>query len=449
MPTYNLTDGQSQSFSFTPVPTRFGGSQGDTINVSGAASIDASATGYESLAVNLASNTHLTAGFHLKSQNTLAVNGDASTSVTFVGTSEFGAANNAVIQPDVLGTGTLIVNNSGDLDLSRGAAAGINVELHAQPNSLAILVLEQPGLFKGSVDSTEGLVALRGLSTATDYDLSNGVLTIYGGANDQVLDTLRFVDSSPRHADTLVTLSKGGEVDVTEDTGTGPFNGGAALAQHVAPPVVMPPVTPPTTTPTGPTTPPVTQPSVNPPVLISDGTTGQPVTTIAAQPYTGPVSGIAQQVIAITAENLNVLATQPNLFIHTGSGTDAIQASSGTNVLDGGTGSNFLTAGTGTDTFFVDARGATADTWSTVVKFHSGDAATLWGVSAATPAQWFDGQGAAGATGLTLHAGAAGDPTASITLADFSRADMAAGKVTASFGHDEASGSDYLYLHGT
>ena len=116
-------------------------------------------------------------------------------------------------------------------------------------------------------------------------------------------------------------------------------------------------------------------------------------------------------------------------------------------MLDGGTGSNFLTAGAGTDTVFVDARGATADTWSTVAKFHGGDAATLWGVSAATPARWLDGQRAAGATGLTLHAGAAGGPTASITLAGFTRADLAGGTLTAFFGHDAASGSDYLYRH--
>lgn len=82
-----------------------------------------------------------------------------------------------------------------------------------------------------------------------------------------------------------------------------------------------------------------------------------------------------------------------------------------------------------------------------MANFHSGDAATLWGVSAATPAQWFDSQGAAGYTGLTLHAGAAGGPTASITLAGFSAADLTNGKITASFGQDTASGSSYLYLH--
>ncbi len=211
-----------------------------------------------------------------------------------------------------------------------------------------------------------------------------------------------------------------------------------------APTPAVPPVPPVPDTPAVPPTPPI--PPV-PGVVVSDGSTGQAAATVTMQPYSGPVAGVTQQVVSITAESLNISATAPNLFIRTGSGTDAIQASSGTNVLDGGTGSNFVTAGSGTDTVFVDARGATADTWSTVVTFHSGDAATLWGVGASTPAQWADGQGAAGATGLTLHAGASGSPTASITLAGFSAADRASGKVTASFGHDTASGSDYLYVH--
>jgi serralysin len=203
----------------------------------------------------------------------------------------------------------------------------------------------------------------------------------------------------------------------------------------------VPPVPPTPPIPPAPPVPPV------PGVVVSDGSTGQAVATVTMQPYNGPVAGVTQQVVSITAESLNISATAPNLFIHTGSGTDAIQASSGTNVLDGGTGSNFVTAGSGTDTVFVDARGATSDTWSTIANFHSGDAATLWGVSASTSVQSVDGQGAAGATGLTLHAGAAGGPTASITLAGFSTADRASGKVTASFGHDTASGSDYLYVH--
>ena len=155
--------------------------------------------------------------------------------------------------------------------------------------------------------------------------------------------------------------------------------------------------------------------------------------------------------ILITTDNLNIAASVPNSFIHTGSGTDAIDVSKvgGTNVLDGGTGSNFFTGGSGKDTFFVDDRGPPADIWSTVVKFHAGDAATIWGV---TPQDfgltWVDGQGAAGFTGLTLHATAAGRPTASLTLAGYTQADLHNGHLAVSFGNDPASGSAYMYIHG-
>ncbi len=170
------------------------------------------------------------------------------------------------------------------------------------------------------------------------------------------------------------------------------------------------------------------------------------------QPYTGPVSGIQYEYINITSDSLNISASTPNWFIHSGSGTDAIAASSGINVLDGGTGSNFLTGGSGTDTFFVDDRGPNADIWSTVNNFHSGDAATIWGV---TPSDfnlsWVDGQGATGYTGLTLHATAAGVPTASLTLVGFNSADMTDGKLSVSFGTTAASGgvpgSAYMYVH--
>ena len=62
--------------------------------------------------------------------------------------------------------------------------------------------------------------------------------------------------------------------------------------------------------------------------------------------YAGPVGGLQHQLLMLSADNLNITATAPNSFIHTGSGTDAIDVSAigGNNVLDGGTGSNFLTA---------------------------------------------------------------------------------------------------------
>ena len=157
---------------------------------------------------------------------------------------------------------------------------------------------------------------------------------------------------------------------------------------------------------------------------------------------------LEHEYISITHDSLNITCATPDWFIHSGSGDDAIAVSSGTNVLDGGTGSNFLTGGSGTDTFFVDDRGATADIWSTVVGFHAGDAATIWGV---TPQDfglaWVDGQGAAGFTGLTLHATASGMPTASLTLAGYSQADLGNGRLSVSFGTDPASGSAYMSVH--
>jgi Ca2+-binding RTX toxin-like protein len=114
--------------------------------------------------------------------------------------------------------------------------------------------------------------------------------------------------------------------------------------------------------------------------------------------------------------------------------------------LDGGTGSNFLTGGSGTDTFFVDDRNAPADIWSTVNNFHEGDSATIWGV---TPQDhtldWVDGQGAAGYTGLTLHAMAPGLPTASLTLVGFTQSDLKDGRLSYSFG--SSNGSSYMYVH--
>lgn len=182
------------------------------------------------------------------------------------------------------------------------------------------------------------------------------------------------------------------------------------------------------------------------PVLaVVDTTTGRPVTA-HGQPYTGPVGDVQRQYVNITPDSLNISVSAPNWFIHSGSGQDAIAVSGGNNVVDGGAGSNFLTGGSGTDTFFVDERGATATTWSTVANFHAADAVTLWGVSqAGFQINWLDGAGAAGATGLTLVAQAAGRPEVLLTLPGYTRADLA-GRLGVSFGTDAASGSAYMYV---
>jgi hypothetical protein len=178
-----------------------------------------------------------------------------------------------------------------------------------------------------------------------------------------------------------------------------------------------------------------------------DATTNMALAAVG-DAYPGPVAGLEHQYINITSDSLNIMASSPGWFIHSGSGEDAIAVNSGTNVLDGGTGSNFLTGGSGMDTFFVDDRGATADIWSTVDNFHAGDSATVWGVTPQDFALNFvDGQGTVGFTGLTLHATAAGKPTASLTLAGFTQADMNSGRLSVQFGTDRASGSAFMSVH--
>lgn len=197
------------------------------------------------------------------------------------------------------------------------------------------------------------------------------------------------------------------------------------------------------------TTTPTSTPTQDPQVLGAYDTTSRSSFTARGETYAGPVAGLQQQYINMTPDSINITAQSNNWFIHTGAGDDAIAVSGGTNVLDGGTGSNFLTGGSGADTFFVDDRTASADIWSTVAGFHAGDAATIWGVTPqAFTMDWFDNQGAAGYTGLTVHAMAAGRATASLTLAGYTKADLTNGRLSVTFGTDPASGSAFMYIHG-
>lgn len=180
--------------------------------------------------------------------------------------------------------------------------------------------------------------------------------------------------------------------------------------------------------------------------------------TVGGTAVTGPAGVSSQYIVqtdnpALSAANLNITALAPNVFIHTGSGVDAISVASvgGTNILDGGTNSNFLAgaaAGSGADTFFVDARGAGSDVWSTISGFHAGDAVTLFGITPASKTiAWVDNEGAAGATGLTLHATEAGAPEVSFTLAGYTTADLSNGRLGVTYGA-EADGTPYLYVVG-
>jgi serralysin len=178
-------------------------------------------------------------------------------------------------------------------------------------------------------------------------------------------------------------------------------------------------------------------------------TTTQVATTAPGEAYIGPVAGLQQQYINVSSDSLNITAMVANTFIHSGSGMDAIDVSKvgGTNVLDGSTGSNFLVGGSGSDTYFVDDRGPKADIWSTVANFGTGDAVTIWGVTATDfHLAWLDGQGATGYTGLTLQATAATKPSAAMTLAGFTEADLGNGRLSVSFG-DLGGGNTFMYIH--
>ena len=229
-----------------------------------------------------------------------------------------------------------------------------------------------------------------------------------------------------------------------------------AVEQPVAvPPVAAPP----------PAAPP---PAAAPPVVVQPGgsgssgnfiianqTTGQQ-TVAAGAAYTGPVSGLEREFILVTPDNVNITAQVPNVFINSGSGTDALDVSksNGNNVLDGGSGSNFLTGGTGFDTFFLDYRNPTVDLFSTIVNFHSGDNLTIFGINQTDyMLKLLDNQGAVNAKGLDFAVDAPGKPHGNVVLAGFSSADIDSGKLTLSYGRTQdlpgLPGSEYLNIHGT
>ena len=183
-------------------------------------------------------------------------------------------------------------------------------------------------------------------------------------------------------------------------------------------------------------------------LAIFDATAKQAVSDTLSAPFAGTLPYLAEQYVSVTPHSLNIAAGSPNYFIHTGAGNDAVQLLGGTNVVDAGAGSNYLTGGTGRDTFFLDTRGAASDIWDTVSRFGSGDAATVFGIGPGTAGlSWADGQGAPGITGLTLHATAPDGRMASLTLAGFTTADLASGRVSASFG--STGGVGYLLVAAT
>ena len=193
-------------------------------------------------------------------------------------------------------------------------------------------------------------------------------------------------------------------------------------------------------------------PTAPPPgaVLVTDTSTNTS-STASGDDYAGPVDFLQRQYIYAGDHNVAIAAALPNAFLKGGSGGDALLAQGGNNVLDGGGGSNFLIGASGDDggrdVFFVDSRGS-VETWSTIVNFHLGDYATIFGFHdgvSTRPATASDG--AAGYAGFTIHSEIDGRGTGikgSMTFAGIDQATAAA--------HFEyttgtlAGGTDYLLI---
>lgn len=177
--------------------------------------------------------------------------------------------------------------------------------------------------------------------------------------------------------------------------------------------------------------------------------------TVASDVYSGPVAGLQRQYIWPSPDGVAIRSTALDVFLHGGAGADALAVSAGSNVLDGGGGSNFLVGALGMDggddTFFLDARGG-AVTWTTVVNFHAGDAATIFGFHAGVSTQpWTGSDGAVGYNGLTLHsetkgAGTGVDASLTFTGVDQATADAHWSITTGTLSPGSAAATDYLMI---
>ena len=186
-------------------------------------------------------------------------------------------------------------------------------------------------------------------------------------------------------------------------------------------------------------------------VHFTDAVTGG-VGSAATTAYSGPVAGLQHQYIWSGGDAVAVAAGAPNTFLKGGAGGDALQVAGGSNVLDGGGGSNFLIGGTGADggadTFFVDSRGG-VETWSTIVNFHLGDYATVFGFHAGLSTRGVvASDGAAGYTGYTIHSEIDGAGTGIKGSMTFAGVDQATAAAHFEFTTGTLAGNiDYLLIH--
>ena len=171
--------------------------------------------------------------------------------------------------------------------------------------------------------------------------------------------------------------------------------------------------------------------------------------------YEGPVNYLQRQYLEAGERGVALRANVPNIFLKGTVSDDALQVTTGSNVLDGGAGSNFLFGGDGADggfdTFFLDGRGG-AVTWSTIVNFHPGDQATIFGFHPGVSTRPYTASDGVGDyRGLTIHSELSGQGTginASLTFAgiDQSTADAHFTFTTGTLAPDTPNATDYMLI---
>ena len=318
----------------------------------------------------------------------------------------------AYFQVGVLGNGTINIGNNSLLEFGQDVAAGQSIVFS---NGTATVQLDAPGQFAGRFVGFGGLdkIVFGGASydavNYTTIDANSGRLVL--SQHGVTIDAFTYVGDYAQNSFAIST---------SVNTGLAAITATGAAPQRVA---------------------------------FTDTTTGVS-SGDAATYYSGPVNYLQWQYIWNSADGVAIAGQSDNMFLHGGSGADAISAHGGSNVIDGGAGSNFLVGATGADggadTFYVDGRGG-AVTWSSIVNFHHGDAATIFGFNDTSTLPAFTADGATGYTGATIHSelsGAGSGVNGSLTFVGLSVAD-AQSKLTVQTGHFGTAGqADYLgYLY--
>src|SRR4051812_16276143 len=349
----------------------------------------------------------------------------------------------AVINSNVVNNGTLIAHNG---SIGGKPVTGV-LDVLGSLSGTGVVVFDQ-----GTSAFDGGLAASTTGATLEVHAVSAGQTIVMTGKDTLRLDApSAFAGTIVAQAGDKIVLSGVSATDAVMNGGTLVVSNGSTVVDRLA---VAGPAAGKAFTVSGSTITVGTEAAAQTNFAVLATSTNTPLNDTGTA-YTGPVAGLNWQYLNLSPINLNVASNVPNAFIHSGSGQDALDVShaNGTNVLDGGTGSNFLVGGTGNDTFFLDDRNPPGALWSTLVNFHSGDNATVWGLTAADfQIQTLDNQGAAGFTGLTFNFTKAGQPTASLTLTGFNSADLSNGRLSLSYGRTDdlpgLPGSSYLSIHG-